>query len=382
MNRNRFNSGIFVLEGLNAVSTAFYFNYLFFFLESQFGFTNFQNLLVCALNGFLYMFAAYFGGKIGQKHGYFTALQGGLLIMAAAMFGGIFLPGLSAVILLMGLWTFGVCLTWPNLEALICENQPRLPRMIGIYNVVWAGGGAVAYFSGGAIAEGLGWKSIYWIPGCIHLLQLVVVSFLKPVWKGISGCATQTEAQRSHPQSRAFLKMAWLANPFAYIAMNAAIPLIPGLANRLGLSPRQAGFFCSIWFFSRMISFAVLGKWERWHYRFDYLIMSYAGMLVCFAAMLLLNDLWLIVLAQVLFGWCVGLIYYSSLYYSMCGSSTKGEHGGVHEAAIGAGIFGGPAIGAASIYFVPQVHGSGIFGVTAALLIGLGGLFVMRTRKA
>jgi MFS family permease len=176
--------------------------------------------------------------------------------------------------------------------------------------------------------------------------------------------------------------MAWLANPFAYIAMNAAIPLIPGLANRLGLSPRQAGFFCSIWFFSRMISFAVLGKWERWHYRFDYLVMSYAGMLVCFAAMLLLNHLWLIVLAQVVFGWCVGLIYYSSLYYSMCGSSTKGEHGGVHEAAIGAGIFGGPAIGAASIYFVPQVHGSGIFGVTAALLIGLGGLFVMRTRKA
>src|SRR4051812_9224778 len=162
MNRARFNSGIFILEGLNAISTAFYFNYLFFFLRIQFGFSNFHNLLVCALNGFLYMFAAYYGGRFGQKRGYMKALGLGLVIMLVAMIVGYGSRTIPGTIAAMVIWTLGVCLTWPNLEALTCDHQDpkKLPRIIGLYNVVWSGGGAIAYFSGGAIAEAFGWRSI------------------------------------------------------------------------------------------------------------------------------------------------------------------------------------------------------------------------------
>jgi len=379
MNRARFNSGIFILEGLNAVSTAFYFNYLFFFLRIQFGFSSFHNLLVCALNGFLYMFAAYYGGRFGQKRGYMKALGLGLVIMLVAMIVGYGSRTIPGTIAAMVIWTLGVCLTWPNLEALTCDHQDpkKLPRIIGLYNVVWSGGGAIAYFSGGAIAEAFGWRSIYWIPATIFAIELVLVIILSAAWKRI--CVEQEKNpfphdDEHHPEGPKFLKMAWLANPFAYIAMNAAIPLIPDLANRLGLSAKQAGFFCSIWFFSRMTTFAILALWQNWHYRFLYLVLSYAGMLASFAAMLLLNSLWMIVLVQISFGWCVGLIYYSSLYYSMHVGETKGEHGGFHEAAIGAGIFGGPAIGAASLYLLPHVKGSSVYGVAAVLLIGLVGL--------
>ncbi len=44
----------------------------------------------------------------------------------------------------------------------------------------------------------------------------------------------------------------------------------------------------------------------------------------------------LAVVAQIAFGISVGLIYYSSLFYSMDVGETKGEHGGLHEAMIGA----------------------------------------------
>src|SRR5436190_10974641 len=304
MNRSSLNLGIFVLEGLNAVSTAFYFNYLFFFLKSQFGFTNSQNLLVCALNGFLYIFAAYYGGRFGQKRGYMNALGLGLAILLVAMLLGPISKTPSGVVLTMVIWTLGICLTWPNLEALTCDHQdPRkLPKIIGVYNVVWAAGGAIAYFSGGAIAEAFGWNSIYRIPAAIHVIQLILVAILAPHWKKLSAEfaeSTPWEDPEHHPDGAKFLKMAWLANPFAYIAMNAAIPLIPDLANRLGLSPKQAGFFCSIWFFSRMITFAILAVWQNWHYRFTYLVLSYVGMLFCFAAMLLLKHLWLIILVQI-----------------------------------------------------------------------------------
>jgi hypothetical protein len=70
----------------------------------------------------------------------------------------------------------------------------------------------------------------------------------------------------------------------------------------------------------------------------------------------------------------VGLIYYSSLFYSMDSSETKGEHGGIHEAAIGVGNFAGPAVGAVALQFLPQYAHSGAYGVTLLLLAGLGAL--------
>ena len=85
-----------------------------------------------------------------------------------------------------------------------------------------------------------------------------------------------------------------------------------------------------------------------------------------------------ILVVQVVLGWCLGVIYYSSLYYSMDAGDTKGEHAGVHEAAIGVGIFVGPAIGAASIWAFPAHPESGVWGVALVLVIGLGGLVYLR----
>ena len=59
---------------------------------------------------------------------------------------------------------------------------------------------------------------------------------------------------------------------------------------------------------------------------------------------------------------------------------TKGEHGGIHEAAIGLGNFAGPAAGAVSLHFLPQYANSGTLAVTGLLLLGLGGLLVIWRR--
>ena len=67
------------------------------------------------------------------------------------------------------------------------------------------------------------------------------------------------------------------------------------------------------------------------------------GLLVSFGAAVLAPSVGVLVLAQLVFGGSVGLIYYSSLFYSMDSSETKGEHGGIHEAVIGLGNCAGPA---------------------------------------
>jgi len=138
-----------------------------------------------------------------------------------------------------------------------------------------------------------------------------------------------------------------------------------------------AGFFGSIWCFARLGIFFTLWLCPSWHYRFRWLVASYIAMIGAFAAILLAPNLAVLVVAQIFFGAAVGLIYYSSLFYSMDVGETKGEHGGVHEAAIGLGNFAGPGIGAASLHFLPGFPNSGALAVTGLLVLGLGGLLTI-----
>jgi hypothetical protein len=149
---------------------------------------------------------------------------------------------------------------------------------------------------------------------------------------------------------------------------------MPGLANKLGLSTTLAGFYCSIWCFARLASFLMLWLWNGWHYRFGWLLLAYVCLVSAFATLLLAPNLSVLIAAQVIFGLALGLIYSSSLFYSMDVGETKGEHGGIHEAAIGLGNCLGPGVGAASLYLLPAVPHSGALAVSGLLVLGLGGL--------
>ena len=382
----RLKTGYFVLEWLNICAVCFYINYVFFHLRTEFGFGNRENLFFAAVNGFFYIFCSWFGGKFAQRHGYFTSLYLGFGLMAVAMAMGLFLQGLGAQYAVMLLWTVGTCFTWPTLEALSSEGETRagLSRMIGIYNVVWASGAALAYFSGGALLAWLGPRSLFWLPAGLHVAQLLLTFWLHrqagtPV---VPPVEVQVSAPSARPASAAkFLRLAWLANPFAYIAMNTIIPVVPDLAAKMHLSTEAAGVVASVWLFARFFAFIGLWWWTGWHYRFGWLATAFGLMIASFAALLLVPNLTVIITAQVAFGLSVGLIYYSSLFYSMDVGETKGEHGGFHEALIGLGLFGGPAVGAAALQFLPATPQAGIVAVSALLLLGLGLLFWVWRRK-
>jgi len=192
----------------------------------------------------------------------------------------------------------------------------------------------------------------------------------------------QEAALQQKVPPKTFLKMAWLSNPFAYVGIYTVIAVMPGVAEKLALSPTRVGLFCSVWWFARLATFVLLWQWRGWHYRFRWLVSSFVMLIGSFMLLLLANDLWLVMVAQLFFGFATGLIYYSSLFYSMdVGGETQGEHGGLHEAAIGAGIFAGPAVGAATLQFLPMHSSSGVFAVSVLLLCGLGGLIGLRVRK-
>ena len=81
--------------------------------------------------------------------------------------------------------------------------------------------------------------------------------------------------------------------------------------------------------------------------------------------------MWWLSLGQITFGLAVGLLYYSSLFYSMDVGEVRAEQGGIHEAVMGAGNLVGPGIGAVSLLLAPGSMHAGIWAVGGLLGFGL-----------
>jgi predicted MFS family arabinose efflux permease len=381
---HQFKAVCFTIQGTSSFAVSLYFYYLYFLMQQQFGFGDKDNLALAALLGFIYVFASWQAGRFAQRCGYFTALKTGFSIMLLALAAGSQLhsaPGLIAATLAL---TVGMCFLWPTIEALVSEGEDAegLPRAIGTYNVVWAGTNALALFSGGTLVEKFGFSCIFYIPFVILGTQLALIFWLEKHAEEMARAALNQpvvvpppDPHRPSPaKTMAFRRMALLSNPFAYIAINTLIAVLPGIAARFQLTPMFAGFACSLWGFARLGTFFALWFWTGWHYRFRWLVVSFALLIASFAVILAVPNLAAVLGAQIVFGVAIGLIYYSSLFYSMDTSETKGEHGGIHEAAIGVGNFIGPGVGAASLQWVPQYANSGVVAVSVLLLFGLGGL--------
>jgi len=374
----KFRAACYTIEGLNSFATVIYFNYLYFFFRDRFGFDNKENLALAALIGLIYTFASWQAGRFAQRYGNFTALKIGFGIMAAGLVAGSQIGSVTGQIVNACVINIGMCFIWPVLEALVSEGTGAA-RAVGIYNITWAVNNALAYFVGGAIIECFGYQSIFYVPLAFILVQLAMVFWIEKIHLNhvapAAGNGLPPEPHRPSPEkARSFQRMAWLANPFAYIAINTLLAVMPGIAAQFHLSTSLAGFVCSLWCFARVIAFIGLWQWTRWHYRFRWLATAFVLLILSFVAILSTPSLMLLLVAQVFFGLAIGLIYYSSLFYAMDASETKSEHGGIHEAAIGIGNFIGPAVGAASLQFFPQYTHNGVMAVSVLLLGGFGGM--------
>ncbi|HOX04441.1 MAG TPA: MFS transporter [Candidatus Paceibacterota bacterium] len=380
MNPRARKSVYFILEGLNSFATSYYFFYLFFSMSDRFGFGNADNLTLSAWNGLVYMLTAWLAGRFGQRRGYFRALRLGFIGMAVALAAGSPSGTVAGQYVALTAWTISLCFVWPALEALVSEGETAsgMQWMVGLYNVVWAGSSALAYFLGGAILDRLGPASLYWLPVGIHLIQWALtwlVDHRIPPKDTVDPARSAAAPPGASPgpaslNPRFFLRLSWLSNPFAYMATNTVAAVTPDLAARLGLSLIGAGLFCSIWFFARLGAFFLLWGWPGWHYRLRWLAGAYGLLVASFVALLLAPSLWIAAAAQIGLGSAVGLIYYSSLYYSMNVGDAKGDHGGIHESAIGVGLFTGPAMGALGLRCFPGSHSSSTWAVGGLLCIG------------
>jgi predicted MFS family arabinose efflux permease len=386
----------YACTAISTLATSYYLNYLFFHLRDRFGFGNRENLAAAALHGSLYMVSAWQAGRFAERRGFRTSLLLGSSGLVLVMIAGALAPTARVEILTLASYSLVLLLIWPALEALVIQGEPssRVPHVVGLYNCTWSGSAAIAYFTGGDLYARFGDGAVFWLPAVLFAGQaLFILSWprdARPMRTDAHEAAV-TDAVRSDARhaphatrpgvARVFLRLAWVANPFSYVAMYTLLAVMPGLVAHLGIPAGRVGVFCSVWMFGRLAAFIVLWQWTGWHYRFGWLAGGYVVLLVSFVFVLTVPTLLVIVLAQAVFGFACGLMYYSSLFYAMDVGEAPGEHGGLHEAAIGAGIAAGPAVGALSLALVPNVPHAGAMAVTALLGAGLAAMLGIWHRR-
>jgi predicted MFS family arabinose efflux permease len=369
---SRLKPGYYLLTALATLASSYFFGYLFFFLRDRFGFGDRENLAVAALHGAIYVVSAWQCGKFAERHGFHTSLTIGFGGLALCMAAGALAPTAAIEVAVIAVFSVVLLFIWPALEALITEHEPpaRVPHAIGWYNAMWSAPAAFAYFTGGSLYAWLGVGAVFWVPAGIYLLGLLVTRWLARLatLAAESGLPRVTDARPSEAAivstsvpPATFLKLGWFANPFSFVAVFTLIALMPGLATKFGLTAGQVGLFCSVWLFGRFAAFIWLWHWTGWHYRFRWLVGGYLLLLGSFVVILVAPVLAVVMAAQVGFGVACGLLYYSSLFYSMDVGEARAELGGLHEAALGVGIFAGPAVGAVSSHLFPgHAHASAV----------------------
>ena len=392
--RLQLRTGYFTLEAMNGLATSFFIYYIFFFTEQQFHFTKADNLLLTSFYGFTYMAAAASAGRLAQRLGRFRLLRMGFAGMMVSLLVGAAAPkvfGYTTVTVaiefaVLIVWTVSTSTGWPTLQGLLSReaSSGEYPRIVGIYNLIWAGTSGVAFLTGGSLfgfskggdASKLG--TVFLLPVVIHIVQLVLLGRLErragDVDAAVSSSASVPRSQATSgnvERATRFVRLALIANPFAYVAVYGFAPVIPQLARRFEMSDALAGVVFSVWFWSRLGAFYCFWQWPGWHYRFRWLLTAFIATIGCFFVMLLSPFVWMVVAAEFIFGLAIGLIYYSSLFYSMDAGASGTKKGGFHEAAIGLGIGAGPLVGFVALRVFPGNSNAGTWNIGGALAVGL-----------
>jgi predicted MFS family arabinose efflux permease len=330
--------------------------------------------------GLLTAIGSVLGGRLIERRGCRTSMKLGLVGLIAGSLAGWRLPEgwnmVTAIVLVAAFQGF----VWPAIEAAITRGEPqhRVQHLVGMYNLGWSGGSGFAFFITTPLMSAFGLRAMFALPLMLYLFNLFLLWKVLPDYDSVPDehhTVVDSEGVELTPQQRhAFRVLGWLANPMAYVAINVIVTYNPVVAQRIGVSFATASSWFSLWFYVRMFAFELLRRWSGWHYRPNLLFAAFGMAMLGFAGMMLAPSLAVHLLAQIVFGLSIGLLYQSSLFYSMAGSEEKGTHGGFHESFIGLGLATGASLAFVGDRIAPQ-HPAlsvllvwGLMGVCLALM--------------
>jgi MFS family permease len=378
---------LFIIEGVASVGATLLTVGIFFFTEHRFQWDLKRNFMLACGQGAVYVISALGANALGGRWGRRRALIALYALAAAVTMLPLLLKSAPLIVVLV-LLSYNVIMGagWPLLESMVSSDVDarEMSRRLGLYNVVWAGTGAVALAINGTIIQ-------LWAPGVfltaaiMHagtaLMMALLVSPSRPRKASVAAAAPAAHPE-PEPELLAQRRLAlWLSRislPATYMviyAIAAMMPLLPAMRDMPTSTKTVIG---SIWLVTRWVAFWALGATTFWHTRPRLLLWAACAMLAAFLGISVRpSDLfpsadlpaWIDLLSMILWqgilGVALGMIYSGSLYFGMVLSDGSTEHGGYHEALIGLGSVLGPGVGLLAMTISSRGIRAGIIGVAA-----------------
>ncbi len=294
----------------------------------------------------VYVVSSLVFGKLSDRWGRRCSIAVACLVGSAAFGLGAAVTKLWHIYALMAVSAAAMGAFWPALEADISDHSTpaELPRRIGRFNVAWCSGFAIAGLAAGHLGEHVNQRAVLLATAGAGLLNLVV--YLLRTFEPESFPAREPDERAVHraaTRAGTFWKMALILN-FAAMGLNAALRYhVPSVTG--GERSALGGTYLALIFAAETLTFLVLGRWHGWHYRSAPLAAAWA-LLVAGGLLCGLTPMKLLFGAGcVLIGVGCGVIYNSSIYYSVSAETGRGHRGGVHESALGLGAAVIPYLG-------------------------------------
>jgi MFS family permease len=269
----------------------------------------------------------------------------------------------------------GLSCVWPPIEAWIADlsSPQNIRRNVGYFNLSWSIGAAP-----GPLIAGMAFRAGVGLPLTIVIGLIVVSALIVVIWarKAVPDHYEEVVAEDGE-LSRGFLYLAWIANVATYFTIGVMRSLFPKLGEQIGMGTPSIGGLLSLITFSQVVTFAILAKTSRWHYRLVPIFTSQAILLFSSLMVYSLSGVGELAPIMVLIGGCTGITYYSSIYYSLNTSGSRGARSGIHEALIGVGIVLGPLTGGIVAQYwglrAPYLLAAGaiVVGMAATAIFGL-----------
>ncbi len=236
---------------------------------------------------------------------------------------------------------------WPSLEARITDGVEgaEMTRRLGLFGIACSVGLLLGPLVGGFLSD-------HWLRAPFFAYTFRNDS-VHDGHRHDPGAADLEALAQGPAVRRAFLLSAWIANAVGFAAASILRSIFPRFSKLpvvsagLGFSGGTTGAITAGVGVSMLFVFILLGKYHFWHYRFRYLLLGQLASVAGCAVFAVASSFDLLAAGALLFGAGSGIVYLSSIYYSLHGQSQRAGQSGVHEAVLCFGFAGGMTIVAA-----------------------------------
>jgi hypothetical protein len=348
---------------------------IYFLTREHYRFSPERNLVLALAMGSIYVVSAYGAGRLfaalGGKRGPRRVLARVLGVWGLAALLPVTFPAVEAAIwvaALIGAVTSG--LVWPVVESYLGAGRHGrdLRSALGWFNVTWTSATALPLLVL-PLLHRVHPLAAFALCALANLGAILVLQALPPR----PGVSTPEASGAALGNEYPFLLDAtrWLL-PLSYLLSSTLAPVLPYRLSALGAGALPESVIAATWMLARFATLGTMSLVHVWHGRWGALVLGGVSLGAGVSLALLASSLPTAVLGLFLFGVGMGIIYFSSIYYSLAVGHGAVDAGGGFEALIGLGYVLGPIVGIAA-RALPLGSNEALNTVGAASVVALGG---------